>query len=120
MTSMEREALNVIAEKRGWLHYYLLAYLLKISAHYSYVICKGLQRNGYINFDSFRGICNLTQKGEDTVEKDWILTLKCKKAQNEKVRECVEFETSEVIGDVVRKNCGLSPLRKTDEVKGRA
>jgi len=33
------------------------------------VICKGLERNGYVDFDTLRGICSLTEKGEDAMKK---------------------------------------------------
>jgi len=76
MTSMEREALDAIAKNDGRLHYYLIAGELRISAHYAYVICKGLERNGYIDFDTLRGMCSLTEKGEETIEENWFFELK--------------------------------------------
>jgi len=76
MTSMERETLDAIAENEERTHYYLIAQELKISAHYAYVICKGLERSGYVDFDTFKGICSLTRQGEETVEKNWFFKLK--------------------------------------------
>jgi len=87
MTSMEREALDVIAEDEGRLHYYLTAQELGISAHYAYVICKGLERSGYIDFDTFKGICSLTEKGKDVIEKNWLFELKRKKENVQKERQ---------------------------------
>jgi len=86
MTSMEQEALDVIAKNEDRLHYYVIAQELKISAHYAYVICKGLERSGYLDFDTFRGICNLTEKGKDTIEKSWLLKLKKHKENIQKQR----------------------------------
>jgi len=79
MTSMEQEALDVIAKSDDRLHYYLIAQELRISAHYAYVICKALERSGYVDFDTFRGICSLTEKGKDAIEKDWLFRLKRKR-----------------------------------------
>ena len=76
MTSMEQEALDVIARNGERLHYYVLAQELRISAHYAYVICKGLERSGYVDFDTFRGICSLTQKGKETIEENWLFKLR--------------------------------------------
>jgi len=87
MTSMEQEALDVIAKNDDRLHYYLIARELKISAHYAYVICKGLERSGYVGFDTFGGICNLTEKGKDTIEKNWLFKLKRRKENVRKRRE---------------------------------
>lgn len=87
MTSMEREALDVIAKSDDRLHYYLIAQELRISAHYTYVICKGLERSGYVDFDTFRGICSLTQKGKDAIEKDWLFRLKRQKENIQKRRK---------------------------------
>ena len=84
MTSMEREALDVIAKNEDRFHYYIIAEALKISAHYAYVICKGLERNGYIDFNTFRGICSLTEKGKDTIEKSWLSKLKRQKENIQK------------------------------------
>lgn len=75
MTSMEQETLNVISKNDNRLHYYLLAEILRISAHYAYVICKGLERAGYVDFDTFGGTCNLTKKGEEQIEKNWFFKL---------------------------------------------
>jgi len=87
MTSMEREALDVIAKSDDRLHYYLIAQEMGISAHYVYVICKGLERNGYVDFDTFRGICSLTEKGKDTIEKDRLFKLKRRKESVQKERQ---------------------------------
>jgi len=87
MTSMEQEALDVIAKNDDRIHYYLIAQELRISAHYAYVICKGLERSGYVDFDTFRGICSLTEKGEDTIEKNWVFKLKKRKESIQKKRE---------------------------------
>ena len=87
MTSMEREALDVIAKSDDRLHYYLIAQEMGISAHYVYVICKGLERNGYVVFDTFRGICSLTEKGKDVIEKNWLFELKRKKESVQKERQ---------------------------------
>lgn len=87
MTSMEHETLNVIAKNKDRLHYYLIAQALKISVHYAYVICKGLERNGYVDFDIFKGICSLTEKGKDKIEKDWLFELKIRKEYIQKERK---------------------------------
>jgi len=87
MISMEQEALDAIAKNEGRLHYYLIAQELKISAHYVYVICKGLERSGYVDFDTFRGICSLTEKGKDVIEKNWLFKLKRRKGSIQKKRE---------------------------------
>lgn len=87
MTSMEQEALDVIAKNNDRLHYYLIAQELRISAHYAYVICKGLERNGYVNFDTFKGICNLTEKGKETIEENWLFKLKRHKENIKKRRK---------------------------------
>jgi hypothetical protein len=85
---MEQEALDVIAERGDRLHYYLIAGELRISAHYAYVICKGLERSGYVDFDTFRGICSLTAEGKVAVEKNWLLKLKRKRERiQEKIIE---------------------------------
>jgi len=76
MTSMEQETLEIIFKNEGRLHYYLITQELRISAHYAYVICKGLQRNSYVDFDAFRGICSLTEQGKNTIEKNWFFKLK--------------------------------------------
>ena len=85
MTGMEQEALDVIAKSDDRLHYYLIAQGLRISAHYAYVICKGLERTGFVDFDTFRGICNLTEMGKDTIERNWHFKLKRQK-ENIKTR----------------------------------
>jgi Mn-dependent DtxR family transcriptional regulator len=85
---MEQETLDVIAKNDDRLHYYLIAQELRISAHYAYVICKGLERNGYVDFDTFRGICSLTEKGKDVIEKNWLFKLKRRKESVQK--ECQE------------------------------
>lgn len=87
MTGMEQEALDVIAKKEDRLHYYLLAQELKISDHYAYVICKGLARSGYVNFDTFRGICSLTEKSKESIEKNWLFRLKRQKENIQKERQ---------------------------------
>ncbi len=87
MISMEQEALDVIAKSDDRLHYYLIAQELGISAHYAYVICKGLERSGYVDFDTFRGICNLTEKGKDVIEKNWLFKLKRRKESVQKERQ---------------------------------
>jgi len=84
---MEQETLEVIAKNEDRLHYYIIAQDLRISAHYAYVICKGLERNGYVNFDTFSGICSLTEKGKETIEKDWLVKLKRHKENIKKTRE---------------------------------
>ena len=79
MTSMEQETLDVIAKNEDRLHYYLIAQALRISAHYAYVICRGLERGGYVDFDAFKGICSLTGKGRETIEGNWLFKLKRQK-----------------------------------------
>jgi len=79
MTGMEQETLDVIAKNEDRIHYYLIAQELKISADYAHLICKGLQRNGYVDLDTLRGICSLTEKGKDTIEKNWQFKLKRQK-----------------------------------------
>jgi len=87
MISMEQEALDVIAENEGKLHYYLIAQELKISAHYAYVICKGLERNGHGDFDAFKGICRLTEKGKDVIAKSWLFKIKSQRENIQKIRK---------------------------------
>jgi hypothetical protein len=84
---MEQETLDIIAKNGDRLHYYLIAQELRISAHYAYVICKGLERSGYVDFDTFRGICSLTEKGKDIVEKNWVFKLKRRKESIQKKRQ---------------------------------
>ena len=83
---MEEEILGIVAEQESRLHYYLIAEHARISAHYTYVICRGLERNGYVDFDTFRGICSLTEKGKDTIEKSWLFKLKRHKEKIKKQR----------------------------------
>ena len=88
MTGMEKEALDAIAENGDRLHYYSIAQGLRISSHYAYVICKGLERNGSVDFDALKGICSLTEKGKDIIEKNWLLKLKSRKERTqEKIKE---------------------------------
>jgi len=87
MTSMEQETLDTIAKNENRLHYYLIAQELRISDHYAYVICKGLQRNDYVDFDTFRGICSLTEKGREAIEKKWLFDLKREKENIRKSKE---------------------------------
>jgi hypothetical protein len=84
---MEQETLDIIAKNGDRLHYYLIAQELRISAHYAYVICKGLERSGYVDFDTFRGICTLAERGKETVEKNWFFKLKRQKENIRKRRE---------------------------------
>ena len=84
---MEQETLDIIAKNEDRLHYYLIAQELRISAHYAYVISKGLERSGYVDFDTFRGICSLTEKGKATIEKNWLFRLTRHKEDIEKTRE---------------------------------
>ncbi len=84
MTGMEYEALDTIVIKGGRLHYYLIAEELRISSHYAFVICKGLERKGYVDFDTLKGICELTEEGKDAIEKNWLFKLKRKR---ERVQE---------------------------------
>lgn len=83
---MEQETLDVIAKNEYRIHYYLIAQELRISDHYAYVICKGLERSGYVDFDTFRGICSLTEKGKDVIEKNWLFKLKRQKENIQKIR----------------------------------
>jgi len=87
MTGTEQETLDIIGKNEGRLHYYFIAYGLKISDHYAYVICKGLQRNDYVDFDTFRGICSLTEKGREAIEKRWLFDLKREKENIRKSKE---------------------------------
>ena len=87
MTSMEQEVLDVIAKNEDRFHYYFIAGKLRISAHYAYVICKGLQRNGYVDFGTFSGICSLTEKGKETIEKNWLFKLKRQRENIQKRRK---------------------------------
>ena len=79
--------MDVIAKSDDRIHYYLIAQELRISAHYAYVICKGLERNGYVDFDTFRGICSLTEKGKDVIEKNWLFKLERRKVSIQKKRQ---------------------------------
>lgn len=100
MTSTESAVLDFIARNGSRLHYYLIAEDLRISAHYAYVICKGLERSGYVNFSLVgdKGICSLTEKGEDAVQKHWFFKLKMEreharkriKANKERISKNVE------------------------------
>lgn len=87
MTGMEEETLDVIAKNDNRLHYYLIARELKVSSHYAYVICKGLGRDGFVDFDAFKGICSLTEKGKDKIEKNWLFKLKRQKENIKKRRK---------------------------------
>jgi hypothetical protein len=87
MTGMEQEALDVIAGNEDGLHYYLLAQELKISAHYAYVICKGLERSGYVDFNAFKGICRLTEKGEDAAAQSWLFKIKSQRENMQKTKK---------------------------------
>jgi len=87
MTGTEEETLDAIAKNDDMLHYYLIAESLKISAHYAYVICKGLERNGYVDFDTFKGMCSLTEKGKDKIEKNWLFKLKRQKEHIQRRRK---------------------------------
>lgn len=87
MTIMEQETLDVIAQNEDRIHYYIIAQELKISAHYAYVICKGLERSGYVDFDTFKGICTLTEKGKEAVEKNWIFKLKRQRENLQRSKE---------------------------------
>jgi len=40
------------------------------------------------------------------------------KEQNKVIKQCIELETSTFVGDVVRKQFNLEPLRIEDEIKG--
>jgi len=87
MTGTEQETLDIIAKNEGRLHYHFIAQGLKISDHYAYVICEGLQRNDYVDFDTFRGICSLTEKGREAIEKKWLFDLKREKENIRKSKE---------------------------------
>ena len=87
MTSMEQETLDITGKNEGRLHYHFIAQGLKISDHYAYVICEGLQRNDYVDFDTFRGICSLTEKGKEAIEKKWLFDLKREKENIRKNKE---------------------------------
>jgi Mn-dependent DtxR family transcriptional regulator len=87
MTGMEQEALDVIAKSDDRIHYYLIAQELRISAHYAYVICKGLERSGYVDFNTFGGICSLTEEGKDVIEKNWLFKLERRKVSIQKKRQ---------------------------------
>jgi len=45
MTGMEVESLDILLNNDGEIHYYEIAKELRISSHYVYIICKGLERN---------------------------------------------------------------------------
>ncbi|MBL7149112.1 MAG: hypothetical protein ISS80_03470 [Candidatus Cloacimonetes bacterium] len=68
MISMEREVLDVLSRNDGKIHYYYIANQLRIGEHYAYLICKGLERKGYVNFDTLEGICSLTDIGKKEVD----------------------------------------------------
>ncbi|MBC8218920.1 MAG: hypothetical protein H8E73_10685 [Planctomycetes bacterium] len=87
MTGTEQETLDIIGQNEGRLHYHFIAQGLKIGDHYAYVICEGLQRNGNVTFDTFRGICSLTEKGREVVEKKWLLDLEREKEDIRKSKE---------------------------------
>lgn len=94
MTSMEQETLDVIARNEDRLHYYFIAQELRISDHYAYVICKGLERNGYVDFDTFSGICSLTEKGKEAIEQKWLFNLK---RQEENIRKSKEENKKRIL-----------------------
>jgi len=87
MTGTEQETLDVIAKNEGRLHYCLIAQELRISDHYAYVICKGLERSDHVDFDTFRGICSLTEKGGEAIKKKWLFDLKREKENIRKSKE---------------------------------
>ena len=84
---MEQETLDIIAQNEDRIHYYIIAQGLRISEHYAYVICKGLERSDYVDFDTFRGICGLTEKGKEVIEKNRFFKLKRQKENIKKSRE---------------------------------
>ena len=69
MTGTEVETLDILLKNKGMMHYYKIAEGLRISSHYSYLICKLLERKGIIDFDTLeeRGICRLTEKGKTMI-----------------------------------------------------
>ena len=79
--------MDIVGKNEGRLHYYLIAQELRISAHYAHVICKGLERSGYVDFDTFRGICSLTEKGKEAREKIWLFKLERQKENIQKRRK---------------------------------
>lgn len=87
MTGMEEETLEVIAKNEGRLHYYLIAERLRISSPYAYLICKGLERNGYIEILPFKGICSLTEKGKEVIDRNWFFRLKTLKENIQEERK---------------------------------
>jgi len=87
MTGTEQETLDIIGKNEGRLHYHFIAQGLKISDHYAYVICEGLQRNDYVDFDTFRGICSLTEKGREAIEEKWLFDLEREKENIRKSKE---------------------------------
>ena len=87
MTGTEQETLDIIGKNEYRVHFYLIAQELRISDHYAYVICKGLERSGYVDFDTFRGICSLTEKGREAIEKKWLFDLKREKENIRKNKE---------------------------------
>lgn len=94
MTGTEQETLDIIGKNEGRLHYHFIAQGLKISDHYAYVICEGLQRNDYVDFDTFRGICGLTEKGREAIEKKWLFDLK---RENENIRKSKEKNKKRIL-----------------------
>lgn len=68
MISIEREILDVLSMNDGEIHYYNIADQLRIDDHYAFMICKGLERNGYVNFETLKGICSLTDIGKKKID----------------------------------------------------
>ena len=85
MTSMECEALDIVAKNDGRLHYYIIAEQLRISAHYAYVICKGLERDRYVEFNPFKGICSLTEEGGKVITENWLFKIKRRRESAKKM-----------------------------------
>jgi len=74
MTGMETEVLDILLNNDGEIHYYEIAKELRISSHYAYIICKGLERRGLTDFDTLKGkgICSLTEKGKVIANGSWV------------------------------------------------
>jgi len=72
MVSMEREALAKISERKGAVHYTILADMMRIGRYYAQLICESLGRDDYIDMDA-TGRCKVALKGKSFLKKQMLL-----------------------------------------------
>ncbi|NQV17125.1 MAG: hypothetical protein HQ534_01070 [Armatimonadetes bacterium] len=94
MISMEREVLDVLSRNDGKIHYYYIANKLRIGDHYAFLICKGLERNGYVHFETLEGICSLTDFGKKEVDE---IRRERQKQEKENVRKRVKENKHKIL-----------------------